>query len=204
MSVDTTCHAAREWLSAFRDGETLPDEAARTHVDDCRACAAWEGALDAVTRRLVLRPAGSPNLVGPALDAWHATSAAPSPRQREIARLMLVLAGVAGLGLAIATLAGAMTPDGSHFVRDLVAFEIAVAIGFLLGAWRPDRFSVGLLPVAGVAGLLTLLVSARDVPGAEAAWLAEASHIPVLLGMFGLFVLLDAMNTTAPRRRRIA
>ena len=204
MSVDAACQDARQWLSAFRDGEALPDAGARAHITECRACSAWEGALDAITRRLVLRTAGSPNLISPAMAAWRRGTGSALRGQRRAAQAMLLLAGITGLGLALATLIGVLAPNGSHFVRDLVAFEIALAIGFLLGAWRPDRFGLGLLPVAGVAGLLTLLVSAGDLPGTRTALLAEASHIPVLLGLFGLFVLLDAMNTTGPRRRRIA
>ena len=200
MSADSNCANARAWLSAFRDGEALPNVAPREHIDACPACMAWEAAIDDITRHLVLRTVASPNVTARALSAWPLAGDAEVSRQRRIARVILTMAGVAGLVLSTLSLSG-VSASGGHLVRDLVAFEAALAIGFLLSAWRPERYPRGLAPVAGTAGVLTLLGSAPALSGARADFVAEASHLTVLLGLIGLFVLLDSMKTATPRRR---
>lgn len=202
MPTDGTCSTARRWLSADRDGEALYDPSARAHLDGCRACSAWEHALDDVTRRLVVYPAGSPDTLGPALASWQdkASEPAADPELR-LARAVLALAGVVGMMLAaMAAFAPATFGAGAHFGRDLVAFEAALSGGFLLAAWRPQRYSGSLLPVAGIAGVLTLLLTAGDLTTASVDLLAEASHVPVLFGLAGLFLLLDAANRSGRRR----
>lgn len=196
------CTHVRAWVSAYRDGEALPDPQAREHLDACQACTAWAESLDALTRRMAVRAAGSPDLTGPALRAWAAQVTEPGTAQQRVARAILGVAGAAGLILAVATAFGVVDPAAGHSVRDLVAMESALAVGFLLGSWRPDRYTRGLLPVAAVAGVLTLTMSAGDVAGSSADLLREASHLPVLLGLLGLFVLLDGTGATVPRRRR--
>jgi predicted anti-sigma-YlaC factor YlaD len=205
VPADTTCHDARTWLSAFRDGEALPEQAPREHIDGCAACGAWESTLDQIARRYAVRSVSTPDVTAPALAAWR-TSASRSSHagQQRVARGMLALSGLGGLVLAAVTFTGLLGPGSSHFLRDLVAFECAIAVGFLLAAWRPDRYLRGLLPVAGVAALLIMTGSTGTIAGTRADLLVELSHLPVLLGVFGLFVLVDARPTTGPRRRRIA
>lgn len=198
MSAD--CTTARRWLSAFRDGEALPDAAARLHVDECAACASWERALDTVTRQVAVRAAGSPDVIGAALAAWAEPSRQPT-MQRHAAQILLVIAGLTGLALAAATAAGTLGTQAPHTMRDLVAMETALAVGFLTAAWRPDRYIRGLLPSAAVAGLLTMTGSTTAVASSGADLLREASHVPVLLGVLGLFVAVDALNAAGGRRR---
>ena len=200
MPVD--CITARRWLSAERDGEALPDPAARAHVDSCDACTAWESTVGTVARRMSVRSAVTPDLTAPALAAWVKNPEPSHPAQARVARVLLAVAGVAGLLLAGATALGVVGPTVAHSTSDLVAMECALAFGFLLGAWRPDRYTRGLLPVAVVAGLLTLTTSAGQISSSTADLLREAAHLPVLLGMLGLFVLLDATGSTNPRQRR--
>ena len=200
MSSD--CTTARRWLSAERDGEALPDTVARSHVESCDACTAWESTLSTVTRRMTLRTAATPDVTRAGLAAWAERAEQPHATQARVARTLLGIAGIAGLLLAGATAVGLVGPTGAHSTSDLVAMESALAFGFLLGAWRPDRYSRGLLPVAVVAGLLTLTTSASQVSGSTADMVREAAHLPVLLGMLGLFVLLDASGSTIPRQRR--
>jgi predicted anti-sigma-YlaC factor YlaD len=200
MSDDATCASARRWLSADRDGEAFPDPSARAHLDGCGSCRAWEHALDDVTRRLVVHPAGSPDTLGPALASWQDTSAESSDPELRVARGVLALAGVLGILLA-ATAAFMPAPfgAGAHFGRDLVTFEAALSCGFLLAAWQPQRYGSSLLPVAGIAGVGTLLLSAGDLTTASVGLLAEASHVPVLFGLAGLFLLFDAANRSGRR-----
>lgn len=198
--MSAECTSARSWLSAFRDSEAPPDAAARRHIDDCSTCTAWEATLDTVTRRVAVRAAGSPDVTTPALAAWAQRVEQPTFQHRA-AQVILTVAGVAGLVLAGATALGLVGSSAAHPVRDLVAMESAMAIGFLVGAWRPDRYTRGLLPVAAVAGVLTVTGSTTAVGGSSADLVREAAHLPVLLGVLGLFVAVDAVNGTARRRR---
>lgn len=201
MSLETApdCTAARRWLSAFRDGEALPDGARRAHVDACPACTGWERELDAATRRLVLHAAGgSPDVTAAALVVWNKREVltrgegAETPRQQVVGRLVLGTAGAVGLALAAASFIVADPLGAGHLARDLVAFEAALSLGFVLAAWRPGRYGRGLLPVTAVAGVLSLLHNVTAVAGTSADLLAEASHLPVLVGLAGLFLLIDA------------
>ena len=195
------CSTARTWLSASIDGEVLPDPELRAHVDTCSQCRAWEARVHAVARQVSLRAAGSPDVVAPAIAAFARHQQQAGRTQFGIARGILVAAGLLGLVLAAATALGAFGHMAGHPVRDLVALESALAVGFLVGAWRPDRYTRGLLPVAIAAGLFTLTSTASGITGTSADLVREASHIPVLLGGLGLFVLFDAMNASTSVRR---
>jgi hypothetical protein len=108
---------------------------------------------------------------------------------------VLALAGASGLLLAAVTLLG---PDGAgHALRDLLGFQVAFAVGFLLCSINPARYSRALLPLTAAAGLVVLLPSATDV-GTGTALLREASHLPMLVGLAGLLLLQD----NSSRRRR--
>src|SRR5687767_12103815 len=112
MSAD--CTSTRAWLSAYRDGEALPDTSAATHLEGCHSCRTWESSLDHVTRRMAVREAGGPDLTGPAMQAWARGGAQPARIQLRVARIILGIAGCAGLVLAAATAAGNIGPAGGH------------------------------------------------------------------------------------------
>lgn len=190
-TTDPACTDARQWLSAFRDREAMPDSPARAHLDTCPGCTSWEQSLDGLTRRLVVRRASAPDVTAAALVAW---SQQPTAHVGELlaGRIALALAGVVGMVLAALTLV--QRGVGVHLSQDLAAMEAALAVGFLLAAWRPHRYGRAMLPVSAVAGVLTLLGTTSDVAGTAANLLAEASHLPVLLGLGGLFLLLDAAS----------
>lgn len=189
------CGPTRAWLSAFRDAESLEDPAARAHLDSCDACGSWAAALDVVSRRTAVRSVGSPDVAGAAIAAFDALrAAAPRQRQHTLARALLGLAGVAAVVLAVLGLTdafGTLSIAGSHIGRELYAFEAALGVGFLVAAWRPARYAASLVPVTAVVILVAVLPSAADL-GARANQLAEASHLPVLLGLGALLLLHDA------------
>jgi predicted anti-sigma-YlaC factor YlaD len=192
------CRSAREWLSAFRDGEAFHDEPAARHLATCEACAAWVRALDGLTGRLRLRPAARLDLVGPALAAWRAGVAGRRRLRVAAGRAVLAAAAVTGVLLAASRLAGvpALSPSiGAHAGRELAGFEAALAVGFALAAWRPRQHAGGLLWVALTVAALTLAGSATDVLGGRSQLAAEAAHLPLLAGVVGLAL-------TRPARRR--
>lgn len=103
--------------------------------------------------------------------------------------MLLAVAGVAGLVLALLSLAGA---PGLHAEHDLLGFEVAFAVGFLLCARDPARYGRALLPITAVASLVVLLPSAAAAASTPIDLLAEVGHLSVLAGLTGLVLLAGA------------
>ncbi|MGH8902342.1 MAG: hypothetical protein ACRDYA_11835 [Egibacteraceae bacterium] len=189
--LDVRCPTARRWLSALRDGEAAEHPELRAHVQSCTACQRWDATTDALTRRVRVHRAGSPDVAATALRAFQA-----GQRPRTLsgyARWVLGLAGVAGLVLAAVGFVvspGAAAQPGVHLGHDVYSFETALALGFLLTAFRPDRYGRGLLPVTATAALLILLPSVTFVAAGHQDLLREVSHIPMLIGLVGLLLLV--------------
>ena len=200
MSTDEElagCQAAREWVSAYRDGEAFENAEATRHLETCAACGSWLGALDGLTGRLRLRPADQPNLVGPALTAWQHAAAGHRHRRMAAGRALLWAAAVTGLLLAASRLIGIPPLSeriSAHAGRELAAMEAALAVGFTLAAWRPRPHAGGLLWVALTAAGLTLLGSGADLLSGRSHLSGEVAHLPLLAGAVGLLL-------TQPSRR---
>lgn len=189
--LDVRCGAARQWLSALRDGEASESPTLRAHVQSCAACQRWDATTDALTRRVRIHRAGSPDVAAAALRAFQTDQ-----RARPLsgyARWVLGLAGVVGMVLAafgLATSPGGVAEPGLHLGHDVYSFETALALGFLLTAFQPDRYGRGLLPVTATAALLTVLPSVAFMAGDHQSLLQELSHVPMLIGLVGLLLLV--------------
>lgn len=201
MSTDeelTGCQAAREWVSAYRDGEAFENAAAARHLETCPACGSWLRALDGLTGRLRLRPADQPDLVGPALTAWRQAAAGHRHRRMAAGRALLWAAAVTGLTLAASRLVGIPPLSeriSAHAGRELAALEAALAVGFTLAAWRPRPYAGGLLWVALTAAALTLLGAGVDLLSGRSHVGGEIAHLPLLAGAVGLL-----LTQPGPRR----
>lgn len=181
---------ARAWLSAARDGEVGEDATARAHLAACGDCARWQSALVAVELAVAATTVPAPpGLTSPALAAYAGEQAQPSARER-VARLLLAAAGSAGIVLAVLSLTRA---PGAHLEHDLLGFEVAFAIGFLLCARDPARYGRALLPITAVAALVVLLPSAAAA-ATSIDLLAEAGHLSVLAGLAGLVLLAGSAS----------
>lgn len=186
--------AARAWWSAARDGEA---------EEDPGRAPTWRPAGTA--------PAGSPPSSGmnspwsprrarcrpvsprPRLPPTPREQARPSAREQG-ARLLLAAAGVAGIVLAVLSLTEAF---GAHAEHDLLGFEVAFVVGFLLCARDPARHGRALLPITAVASLVVLLPSAAAAASAPVDLLTEAGHLAVLAGLAGLVLLAGATRPPA-------
>ena len=218
--ISAACTSTREHLSARADRATTPDAAADAHLAGCPACRAWAAALTSLPTPSIPR---TPDITAAAVAAFrrdaHATAgrgrvgAAPReaaplhgrrgrPTQIGVARGLLVAAGMAGVLVALAALIGTgwAVPLADHLGRDLAGLQGALAVGFLLAAWRPARYGRGLLPVAAIAALVTILPGAADASRAAASLVVEAAHLPLLAGATGLLLLADATGGLLPRR----
>ncbi len=199
--VDKDCQAAREWFSAYRDGEALDEPARREHIEACARCSAWMATVDVVTPRLRVRRTGSPDVVSAALAEWDRQALQRGEPTGRFGRVLLGVAGATGLVFAVLGLLdvpGYFSRIGAHLGWELYSFEAALAFGFLLAARWPDRYGRALLPLVAAVAALTLLPAAADATAVRADPLAEASHVSVMVGLLGLLMLLDTRHRGRP------
>jgi predicted anti-sigma-YlaC factor YlaD len=184
--------------SAHLDGEAtaLEVRAAERHLDGCPACAAWCDATGALARRARVRPADPvPDLAAEILARVHPTR----PGKGDWVRNVLAIIGLVQLVLALpALLLGDESTAPVHTARHLGAMTVALAIGFIYCAWRPER-AYGMVPVAAAMAATLVLTGVLDVFRGDAPALGESSHVLEMAG----FALVWALAGTPglPRRR---
>jgi predicted anti-sigma-YlaC factor YlaD len=202
----TDCAQARDAVSAARDGEGALDSGVHTHLQVCGSCQIWAQQVDRLTARLRVDAVDTPDVLPQALAAWDAQEG-----QHDVLRpyrVLLTVAGVASLGLAVAHLADvqAVTAADVHTSRELAAVESALGCGFLLAAWRPDRFILGLAPIVALLATLLAVVAAVDVIGGNTTVLGELVHLPALSGavvlLFARRLIVRREPAGAPARDR--
>jgi len=185
---DVQCDDAREAISAGLDGEDSAVDAARVeeHLARCPGCRSWRETAHAHTRLVRLRAAEPP---------WHPTqvllSAVPLVAGSRRRRLSILLLRAGLLSLAAAQVAFVVPAwlFGSHdAARDVGAFDLAMATGFLLAAWRPDR-SRGMTVIVGTAALLLLATAVVETASGRTGAFSEAPHLAAAVGWVLLYRL---------------
>jgi predicted anti-sigma-YlaC factor YlaD len=126
-------------------------------------------------------------------------------RQRRSQRQPLVPERIARGGLAmvgvvqmVAALAGVWLGGTPHALRDLGAFEIALAIGFLVAAMRPAT-APGLLPTAAALALCLLAVVGVDIVGGHTDILREGAHLTEFAGVALVWTIARSRPAAAYR-----
>lgn len=181
--MDTGCDRIREALSARLDGEEvgLTPGAIEEHLAGCAECERWLGKAQDVTRAVRVQAVEVPDLTGPILAAvradTHAGARAERDKRRRLMRLALALTAGLQLALAIPMLLG--LGDIAHDTREAASFDIALAVGFALAAWRPDR-ARAFVPVAFVLAACLTLTSAFDIMQGAALFAHEIGHVAAL------------------------
>jgi predicted anti-sigma-YlaC factor YlaD len=182
-----TCGVMRDLISARADGELAPElePLVEGHVAQCPACADFaEGAHQ--VRRLAglhVQPPAAP--VEPVVQAVSV----PDVGKGAWVRIGL---GAVGLTLLLRGLILIFTGDldgaSDHVARHLGAFGAALAIGLVYAAWRPER-ALGLMPLAGVLGVLLAATAVIDVATRRSDALSEATHLVEVIGIVLLWIL---------------
>src|SRR5882757_10811101 len=203
---DDDCLAARAALSAQIDGESEPPLTPRIaeHLATCPYCAVWRESLHRLTRRVRLteakgRPDRAPQLLAAVLaDQQTRNRSKPATR---LVRLGLATAAAAQLVIVIPALilgdAGALVPP--HASRELGAFNVALAVGYLVAALRPSRARGALPLVAAATGLLVVLAFIDSALG-QTTLLAESPHLIAVAGWVLLAVLARSDAREPPGR----
>lgn len=185
------CTPVREALSARFDGEPMPMslEEVRRHLAGCADCTAYEPQLASVARKV--REAGGapvPDLTAPILVALADEREATATDRRLLELRWLVgLAGIVQLALAMPALMGLVSPD-IHVGRDLGALQLALGVGLIFAAWQPRR-SIGVLPIAAVVAIASVVSVGVDVATGQAAFAAELTHLSEIVGVVALWAL---------------
>ncbi|MEV4413873.1 hypothetical protein [Catellatospora sp. NPDC049609] len=184
----TNCDEVREGLSARLDGEVRAwaAETGRApgaldgHLAGCPDCRAWLRAAEQVNRAVRVQAMEVPDLTAPILAAVAAerdAAALAGRRQadghRQILRVALGVTAVVQVLLALPVLLGG--EGGLHTGREAASFDIALAVGFALAAWRPDR-ARAFVPVAFVLAACLAVTSVFDVADGMTALAHEIGH----------------------------
>jgi predicted anti-sigma-YlaC factor YlaD len=206
-----TCQQCREAVSARYDGEDggIAVDALDGHLATCRPCrrfaarvrvlgqalpAADEPVPDhtaqvmaAVRRQRTATPAEVRRPVDAAAGRRRAGA------QRRVARAGLALIAVVQIAAALVGVSMGTVP---HSVREVGAFQIALAVGFLVTAARPAT-AAGLLPTAAALALCLVGVMIVDLATGRTVVPRELAHATELAGV--LLVWLVARGHAAPR-----
>jgi predicted anti-sigma-YlaC factor YlaD len=183
------CIRFREAISARIDGEDpgLPTEDIDAHVAQCADCRSWAGAAASPALRALASP-DDPVAIDPALFARlvRPTAAAKRVRPGLIStvewRVMLAVIGLAQVAL---TWPGGFLDGGHasiHLSHELTAWDMGLAVGFLVVAWRPAR-AWGMLPLVAVLVAAMVVTSGVDLASGHALLGREAVHALALAGL---------------------
>jgi predicted anti-sigma-YlaC factor YlaD len=197
------CDYCRAAISAELDGEAPGHDRAivDAHLATCPGCrdfAAGAARLHRVTRVAPAEPV--PDLSAAILrsiDAATPTTATAGGRTAADERtlfLRICLAVVALIQLGMAVPALVLGDDAglpTHVARHLGSFSLALGVGLLVVAFRPDR-AAGVLPVIGVVVLCLIASSVVDIISGRAAPGTEVSHAPELVGLVAVWLLARA------------
>jgi predicted anti-sigma-YlaC factor YlaD len=202
MGVD--CNATREAISAQLDGESAGVEQSllEAHLGGCAACLAWREDAHRVTRRVRLasaRPAPSPG------TSTLAALTFPKRRDRwwrslSFARAALVAVAVGQLIVTVpALLFGSDRGAPVHVAHEMGAFDMALAVGFLVAAWRPTR-AQGMRALVGCAALLLVATAAIDLLAGSTTASDELPHLLAVAGWLLLWRISELVSPGADER----
>jgi predicted anti-sigma-YlaC factor YlaD len=189
------CDRYREAISARIDGEDpgLPTEDIDAHLAECPECRSWASAAASPALTAVASP-GDPVAIDPALLA-QLIRPAPAPEAARSGLIStvewrMVLALIALTQIALAW-PGGFLDDGHasiHLAHELTAWDMGLAAGFLVVAWRPAR-AWGMLPLVAVLVAAMVGTSGFDLLSGHALLGREAVHALALAGLGCLWAL---------------
>jgi predicted anti-sigma-YlaC factor YlaD len=126
-------------------------------------------------------------------------AAAEAHNRRQILRVAVAAAAAVQLALALPSLFGAAAGTagaGLHATREMASFDVAVAVGFVLAAWRPRR-AMAFVPVAFVLAGCLAGTSVVDVVHGVTGVGHEVVHLVVMV-QAGLLWALGRVDRAQP------
>jgi predicted anti-sigma-YlaC factor YlaD len=177
------CDSAREAVSARIDGESpgLPDDVLETHLAGCPSCREWQQRAHAVTRRARLGGAFLDRDLAPRVLA-AVPAAEPWWRRGTTRRAALLALALAQLAIASPMLfLGQDHGAGVHAAHELGSFNLALAVAFAVGAFRP-KLSAGLAWPCAIAACGLAVTAIADLLSGQALGTDEAMHLVAVAG----------------------
>jgi len=200
------CETIRTAISAELDGEDpgVARPVVDEHLSTCVSCREFGQEAARLHPRLRVSAASDvPDLTDAVL---HVTSADPVPSATSDDRVLLLrwcLVLLAGIQLAAAVPALVLGDDAGippHLARHLGSFTVALAVGLIVVAVRPQR-AAALLPVMGALVLCLVGTSVADVVAGHAVAGTELTHVPELAGLVAMWFLAHATPSARPDGR---
>lgn len=194
------CTAVREALSAQLDGErsAVTKDVIDSHCRTCLECAVWHQKALTLHRQIRVTPAPEvPNLTA---AITNATADIPllSPRGQSTLKTCRILLACCALLQMIATLP---TLFGSvHADHELGSWDLALSVGLLFAAIRPER-AWGMLPLVGAVTFALGVTAIVDVSTSNTSFAAESSHLVEAIGLMFLWYIAREVrheSTTSP------
>jgi predicted anti-sigma-YlaC factor YlaD len=194
------CEHCRDGVSARLDGEDpgVGAELLDAHLAGCAACRAYAQGAEAMSRSVRVSAVDEvPDLTAPILVAIGEETRDRGADRFDV-RVALALLGALKLAFALPWVLSGSGADGSvHVVRELGSFDVALAVGLLVVAWRPSR-AAGIFPVLAALSACLVLTALVDVSEGQGSTGRELTHSAELLGMVLVWILVRAQR---PARR---
>jgi predicted anti-sigma-YlaC factor YlaD len=191
------CEGARIAISALLDSEQPGVQLAEVqlHLAECESCQRWREDAHEVTRRFRLAPV---DVRAPSKALMESARAAGGywswPRAVMLTRLALVIVAVGQIAITVPALVFGSDHDAPmHVAHEMGAFDLALAVGFLVAAWRPSR-ARGMSTIVGVAALVLILTAMIDLAAGRTTPGDEAPHLLAVMG----WLLLRHLSSFAP------
>ena len=191
--LDIGCERCRTAVSARLDDEDpgVAPGAVHAHLARCSPCCTFEAEAGRLHRAMRVAPAPVvPDLTPRILAAIDAEPPRAAPTVQSAAGAhrdawRACLGVVALVQIAVAVPALVLGNDAGlpvHTARHLGSFAVALGVGFLVVALRPER-AAGLFPLVAALVACLVLTSAVDIASGRTAAFGELSHSTELLGL---------------------
>ncbi len=195
-----SCMEIRDAVSARLDGEDpgVEESALYAHLAACEHCRVFAHDAEALHRAVRLEPAPAipdlaPSILAAVGEDTLATSgagghAAARHDLLQVLRWLLVALAVVQIAVAIPALLGSDAGLPVHTARHLGSFDLALGIGFLFAAWRPQRIG-GMVPIVAALVVCLAASSLLDVASGNTAALGESHHLTDFAGLLVMWLI---------------
>lgn len=178
-------------MSALLDDEPIADrDGTIAHLAECIGCEQWRAAAQRLQSTSRLAFAAVPDLTVPILEAAaeQQTKARLAERRKHQRRSLAlqVAVGVSAVTQFVLALPALLVASGisglvdTHSSHEMASFDIAIAIGFLVAALRPER-AKALVPIAVVLAACLAATASVDVATGTTGVMHEAAHLTTLV-----------------------